>query len=43
MLSIREANNISISIQGCEINAVVQNIFNMFSFSKNIILKRYRD
>jgi len=31
MLSIREANNISASIQGYEINVIVQNIFNTFS------------
>lgn len=39
MLSIREANNVSIRVQGCEMNAAVQNICNMFSLNKNNIEK----
>lgn len=39
MLSIREANNVSILMQGCEINVVVQNVFNMFLLDKNNIEK----
>lgn len=39
MLSIREANNVSILMQGCEINVVVQNVFNIFLLDKNNIEK----